>query len=50
MAYYDGHVDVWAEDEEQAEERAISKLQRTAFPDRGRSCWRVVSIERLRRR
>ena len=30
---YDGYVDVVAEDEEQAADRAIDKLKRTSFPD-----------------
>jgi hypothetical protein len=45
---YSGKVDVWAEDEEQAEERAFQELRRGAFPDRGRTMWRVEKIEVIR--
>ena len=46
-AQYDGEVKVWAEDEEQAVERAFRELKRGAFSDRSRSMWRVNKVERL---
>lgn len=50
MEYYDGYVDVVADDEEQAVDRAMDKLSRTSFPDRNRSCWRVDRVERIHSR
>lgn len=44
-AQYDGAVKVWAEDEEQAIERAFRELKRTSFPDRSRSMWKVERVE-----
>ena len=46
-AQYSGAVKVWAEDEDEAIERAFSELKRGAFPDRGRSMWRVEKVERI---
>ena len=46
-AQYDGKVDVLAEDEDQAKERALMELKRGAFPDRGRSMWRVERVEKI---
>jgi hypothetical protein len=46
-AQYDGAVDVFAEDEEQAKERAFAELKRGAFFDRSRSMWHVERVERL---
>jgi hypothetical protein len=46
-AQYDGEVKVWAEDEDQAVERAFRELKRGAFPDRSRSMWKVGKVERL---
>lgn len=46
-AQYDGYVDVYAEDEEEAVEKALRKLQRESFPDRGRGMWRVEKVERI---
>lgn len=46
--HYDGHVDVWAEDPQQAEEKALDKLKRGNFPERGRSSWTIDRIEVLR--
>lgn len=43
--YYDGHVDVVADNEEDAEQRAKDKLRRTAFPDRWSSSWIVDKVE-----
>lgn len=45
---YDGKVDVFAEDEEQARERALRELRRGAFPDRGPSMWKIERVEVLR--
>jgi hypothetical protein len=47
---YDGKVDVFAEDEEQARERALQELWHGAFPDRGRSMWKIERVEVLRSR
>ncbi len=44
-AQYDGKVDVYAEDTEQAEERALRELKRGAFPDRGASMWKIERVE-----
>lgn len=44
-AQYDGYKDVYAEDAEQAKERALRELRRGAFPDRNDSMWRVERIE-----
>jgi hypothetical protein len=44
---YDGKVDVFAEDEEQATERAMVELKRGAFFDRDASMWRVERIEKI---
>lgn len=46
-AQYEGDVKVWAEDEDQAIERAFRELKRGAFPDRGRSMWKVGKVERI---
>lgn len=45
LTFYDGHVDVDAEDAEQAEDAAFAKLRRTAFPDRSRADWRITKVE-----
>lgn len=47
-AQYSGSVTVWAEDEDEAVEEALSKLKRGAFPDRSRSMWRIVDIKKVR--
>lgn len=44
---YDGHVDVEASSVEQAEDRALDKLKRGAFPDRSRFDWRITKIETM---
>lgn len=44
---YDGKVDVFAEDAEQAKERAYAELNRGAFPDRWRSMWKVDRVETI---
>jgi hypothetical protein len=46
-AFYDGHVDVFAEDETQAQDRAIDKLCRGSFRDRGRDAWIIEKVERI---
>jgi hypothetical protein len=43
-AQYEGDVEVYAEDQEQAVERAFRELKRGAFSDRNSSMWRVVSV------
>lgn len=45
-AQYDGKVEVFATDDEDAVERAFQKLKRGAFPDRDRSMWKVEKVER----
>lgn len=42
---YDGYVDVWAEDAEQAKVEAVTKLTRTSFPDRSVNEWKVERVE-----
>lgn len=44
---YDGKVDVWARDEEEAIDNAHHQLRRGSFPDRDRSMWRVEKVERV---
>jgi len=46
FAQYDGKVDVYAEDDEQAIERAFREIKRTAFPDYTRDMWRVYLVLR----
>lgn len=46
-AQYEGEVKVWAADEDEAIERAFRELKRGAFPDRGRSMWKVKKVERV---
>ena len=47
-AQYDGKVPVYAENEDEAVERAFRELKRTSFPDRSRDMWRVERVERVR--
>ena len=44
---YDGKVDVWAENDDDAIERAFRELKRGTFPDRSRDMWRVDRVERI---
>lgn len=44
-AQYDGKVDVCADNEDQAIERAFAELKRGAFPERGPSMWKVDRVE-----
>lgn len=44
---YDGKVDVYAGDREEAVERALRELRRTSFPDRSASMWRVEKVEEV---
>lgn len=44
-AFYSGHVDVNAENEDDAAERAKDKLKRTSFPDYPRNTWKVLAVE-----
>lgn len=46
-AQYDGSVEVWADDDDEAIELALLKLKRGSFPDRSRDMWRVEKVERL---
>ena len=46
-AQYDGKVDVYARDPEEAVEIALRQLKRGSFPDRDRSMWRVEKVEWL---
>lgn len=43
---YDGTVAVVAENEDKAVDAAFRKLKQGAFPDRGRSMWKVISVTR----
>lgn len=43
--YYDGYVDVFAEDEEEAIDQALKKLKRTTFKDVDRSSWVIDQVE-----
>jgi tRNA(Ile)-lysidine synthase TilS/MesJ len=47
FAQYDGKVTVFAENEDDAVERAFNKLKRGAFPDRSRDMWKVDKVERV---
>jgi hypothetical protein len=44
-AQYNGSVDVWAKDEEDAIEKAFRELKRGAYPDRSRNMWKVNRVE-----
>jgi hypothetical protein len=44
--FYKGHVDVYAENDEDAERRAIRELATGAFQDRGPGAWVVESVTR----
>jgi len=43
---YDGRVEVYAENDDQAIERAFHKLKKGAFPDYSRGMWKVEKVER----
>jgi len=43
---YSGKVEVYAENDEQAVEKAFRKLKATTFSDRDRSMWKVEKVER----
>jgi hypothetical protein len=46
--FYEGKVDVFAENDEQAIDRALEDLRRGAFKDRpSRDSWVIESVERL---
>lgn len=47
--FYDGHVDVFAYDEDDAGQRALTELRRTAFPDRPRDAWVITGTSPLAR-
>ena len=44
---YNGHVDVVANNDNDAISRAFFKLKTGAFPDRDSSMWRVEKVERV---
>lgn len=46
-AQYDGKVDVFAGDEEEAVSEALRRLRTGAFRDRDDSMWTVEKVERL---
>ncbi|MCD9124006.1 hypothetical protein [Cupriavidus sp. UGS-1] len=47
-AQYDGHVDVYADDQDEVFRLAVRKLAATSFPDRpSLSSWRLEGIERV---
>lgn len=43
---YSGPVTVYADNDSEAEEMALLKLKRGAFPDRSCDMWRVEKVER----
>ena len=51
IASYDGHVDVWAYDEADAEDKALKKLtsKNGSFFDWSRSMFKVDKVEKLRK-
>lgn len=42
---YNGYVDVFGIDTEQAKTRALMELRRGAFPDRNDSMWTIERVE-----
>ncbi len=46
-AQYNGKVDVYADNAEEAVELALLKLKRGTFSDRDNSMWEVDKVERL---
>ena len=42
---YSGKVDVFADDVEEAKQRALQELKRTSFPDRNATMWHVEKVE-----
>jgi hypothetical protein len=47
MAFYDGHIDVFAESEEAADLAARWKLKRGTFPDYPWHGWKITRIEAI---
>lgn len=45
--YYDGYVDVWADDESCAINRALDKVKSGTFSDRPRDAWVIDKVEEL---
>lgn len=45
--YYEGYVDVFAEDDEDAFYRARRKLKYTSFPERGMDSWTLEKVEEI---
>ena len=46
-AQYDGKVNVFAEDDDEAIEKALQRLERGAFKDRTRDMWIIEKVERI---
>ena len=46
-AQYDGNVEVDANDEESAKEKALDELKRTSFPDYGRDWWQIDEVKKI---
>ncbi len=49
MEWYDGHVDVYADNDEEASEKAKRQLKRNTFRERSLNSFRVDKVERLYR-
>lgn len=47
LEFYKGKVDVFADDADEAKDRALHQLRRGAFPDRSASMWVVEKIETI---
>lgn len=45
-AQYDGKVEVYAENDSEAETKAYEKLKRGAFPERSRDMWKTEKVIR----
>ena len=51
MEFYRGYVDVFADSDASGDDlfrAAVRQLQRTSFPDRGMSCWRMIGCEKCK--
>lgn len=50
LEFYEGYIDVTVDAEADREEiflAAVRELRRTAFPDRGARCWKMLSFEAI---
>lgn len=45
MTFYDGYIDVSADDEDQAVTRALRQLKKGSFSDRSNADWNIYRIE-----